>query len=104
MAKTDGIESQIHELSTSLNVKPGNTAEIAKEIEKHEKQLRRVKDIKPFHYTHQGSMAYIGSERAVADVSWMNGNFASGGSLTYIFWRSAYLSMCFSSKFPHPLG
>jgi NADH:ubiquinone reductase (non-electrogenic) len=98
MAKTEAIESQINELSASLNVKPGNSAEIAKEIEKNEKQLRRIKDIKPFHYTHQGSLAYIGSERAVADVSWLNGNFATGGGLTYLFWRSAYLSMCFSSK------
>ena len=103
MAKTEAIESGIHELSSSLNVKAGgNSAEAAKEIEALERQLRRIKDIKPFHYTHQGSMAYIGSERAVADVSWMNGNFASGGGLTYLFWRSAYLSMCFSSKFCHP--
>jgi NADH:ubiquinone reductase (non-electrogenic) len=98
MAKTEAIETQIHDLSSSLNLQPGNTAEIAKEIEAHERQLRRVKDIKPFHYTHQGSLAYIGSERAVADVSWLNGNFATGGGLTYLFWRSAYLSMCFSSK------
>jgi len=98
MAKTDAIESEIKSLSEGLNVKPGNAAEVSSQIEAHERQLRRVKDIKPFHYTHQGSLAYIGSERAVADVSWMNGNFATGGGLTYLFWRSAYLSMCFSSK------
>ncbi|KAE8441797.1 hypothetical protein EG329_004310 [Mollisiaceae sp. DMI_Dod_QoI] len=98
MAKSEAIETQIHDLSSSLNLTPGNTAEIAKQIESHEKQLRRIKDIKPFHYTHQGSLAYIGSERAVADVSWLNGNFATGGGLTYLFWRSAYLSMCFSTR------
>ena len=100
MAKTDAIEHEIYDLSSNLNVRPGtNAKETAREIESLEKQLRRVKDIKPFHYTHQGSLAYIGSERAVADVSWLNGNFATGGGLTYLFWRSAYLSMCFSSKF-----
>ncbi|KAH7419130.1 hypothetical protein BKA64DRAFT_6895 [Cadophora sp. MPI-SDFR-AT-0126] len=98
MAKSEAIENQIHELSSNLNLQPGNTAEVAKQIELHEKQLRRIKDIKPFHYTHQGSLAYIGSERAVADVSWLNGNFATGGGLTYLFWRSAYLSMCFSTR------
>ncbi|CZS98889.1 hypothetical protein WAI453_008502 [Rhynchosporium graminicola] len=98
MAKSEAIETQIHDLSSALNIQPGNTAEIAKQIELHEKQLRRIKDIKPFHYTHQGSLAYIGSERAVADVSWLNGNFATGGGLTYLFWRSAYLSMCFSTR------
>lgn len=34
----------------------------------------------------------------MADISWLTGNLATGGSLTYFFWRSAYLSMCFSSK------
>lgn len=102
MAKSEAIEQKIHDLSSSLNLKPGNAAEISKEIETLEKQLKRIKDVKPFHYTHQGSLAYIGSERAVADVSWLNGNFATGGGLTYLFWRSAYLSMCFSSKFRLP--
>ncbi|KAI9733212.1 MAG: NADH:ubiquinone oxidoreductase [Claussenomyces sp. TS43310] len=98
MARTDAVEAQIEERSTSLNLKPGNTAEIATELEGLQRQLRRIKDIKPFHYTHQGSLAYIGSERAVADVSWLNGNFATGGGMTYLFWRSAYLSMCFSTR------
>jgi len=97
MAKSEAIETEIADLSRSLNLQPGDAAAVARQIESHEKQLRRIKDIKPFYYTHQGSLAYIGSERAVADVSWLHGNFATGGSLTYLFWRSAYLSMCFSS-------
>ncbi|KAK3340939.1 hypothetical protein B0H65DRAFT_276525 [Neurospora tetraspora] len=98
MARTEVLEQRVRELSGSLNLEPGNAADISKEIEEHERQLRRIKDIKPFHYSHQGSLAYIGSEKAVADVSWFNGNFASGGSLTFLFWRSAYLSMCFSTR------
>ncbi|KAM7194993.1 putative external mitochondrial NADH-ubiquinone oxidoreductase 1 precursor [Naviculisporaceae sp. PSN 640] len=98
MAKTEALEESIRELSGSLNLKPGNAAEISRQIEDYERQLRRIKDIKPFHYSHQGSLAYIGSEKAVADVSWFNGNFATGGSLTFLFWRSAYLSMCFSTR------
>jgi len=98
MAKTEAIESQIQSLSQSLNVTRTDAPAVANEIESYEKQLRRIKDIRPFHYTHQGSLAYIGSERAVADVSWLNGNFATGGGLTYLFWRSAYLSMCFSTR------
>jgi NADH:ubiquinone reductase (non-electrogenic) len=98
MAKTEFLESKIQELSTSLNITSKDSAAVARELEDLQKQLRRVRDIKPFHYTHQGSLAYIGSERAVADVSWFNGNFATGGGMTYLFWRSAYLSMCFSSK------
>ncbi|KAL2282808.1 hypothetical protein FJTKL_10417 [Diaporthe vaccinii] len=102
MAKTEELESNIRELSSSLNLKPGNSADSSKQIEEYERQLRRIKDIKPFHYSHQGSLAYIGSEKAVADVAWFNGNVASGGTWTYLFWRSAYLSMCFSSKCSTP--
>ncbi|KAH7308087.1 hypothetical protein B0I35DRAFT_361156 [Stachybotrys elegans] len=98
MAKTEEHEARIHELSRNMNIQPGNTAEAAQEIELLEKQLKRIKDVKPFRYSHQGSLAYIGSERAVADVSWWNGNFATGGSMTYLFWRSVYLSMCFSTR------
>ncbi|KAK1827788.1 pyridine nucleotide-disulfide oxidoreductase-domain-containing protein [Podospora conica] len=98
MAKTEALEEEIRELSGSLNVKPGNSAQISRRIEETERQLRRIKDVKPFNYSHQGSLAYIGSDKAVADVSWFNGNFATGGSLTFLFWRSAYLSMCFSSR------
>jgi len=98
MAKTEALEDKVQELSSSLNLQPGNAAEIAQAIEEYERQLRRIKDIKPFHYSHQGSLAYIGSDKAVADVSWFNGNFASGGNLTFLFWRSAYLSMCFSTR------
>ncbi|CAH0018202.1 unnamed protein product [Clonostachys rhizophaga] len=98
MAKTESHEARITELSTSLNVQPGNAAETAQEIESLERQLKKIRDVKPFRYSHQGSMAYIGSEKAVADVTWWNGNIASGGSLTFLFWRSAYLSMCFSTR------
>ena len=62
-------------------------------------RLRRIKQIGPFQYSHQGSLAYIGAEKAVADVSWFKGgNIASGGTMTYLFWKSAYLSMCFSTR------
>ena len=42
-----------------------------------------MKQIGPFEYSHQGSLAYIGHDKAVADISWISGNFASGGTLTY---------------------
>lgn len=101
MARTDDIEKELKELSTAQaeakNDEDRNAIfDVIKELQK---QLRRTKQIGPFQYSHQGSLAYIGKERAVADISWLSGNFASGGTLTYLFWRSAYLSMVFSSKF-----
>ncbi|KAJ7575347.1 hypothetical protein C8J56DRAFT_1007726 [Mycena floridula] len=63
-----------------------------------ENNWRRWVKFRPFHYSHQGSLAYIGSDKAIADLPFMNGNIASGGVLTYLFWRSAYLSTLFSLR------
>lgn len=38
-----------------------------------EKQISKIK-IRPFNYSHQGSLAYIGSDKAIADLPFMNGN------------------------------
>lgn len=99
MAKTDAIEKELQALSEKqAQAKAEERNQILDEIRERQRQLRRTKQIGPFQYSHQGSLAYIGKERAVADISWLSGNIASGGTLTYLFWRSAYLSMCFSSK------
>jgi NADH:ubiquinone reductase (non-electrogenic) len=57
-----------------------------------------LKNTKGFEYTHHGSLAYIGSDKAVADLKIMNYNAAFGGILTYLFWRSVYLSGLFSIR------
>ncbi|KAK5083994.1 NADH:ubiquinone oxidoreductase [Lithohypha guttulata] len=99
MAKTDEIEKDLVDLSDrQATAKADERNEILNLITERQKQLRRIKQVGPFQYTHQGSLAYIGAEKAVADVSWFSGNIASGGTMTYLFWKSAYLSMCFSSK------
>lgn len=100
MAKTEEIESKLSALSEEQAKAKNQEArdQIFGEIKDLQKRLRRVKQMGPFEYSHQGSLAYIGSEKAVADISWLTGNLASGGQLTYLFWRSAYLSMCFSTR------
>ncbi|KAI9835371.1 MAG: NADH:ubiquinone oxidoreductase [Sclerophora amabilis] len=100
MAKKEYLDGEISRFHAEKETAPSdaNTAELDNQIQTSERLLRRLKQIGPFHYSHQGSLAYIGSERAVADISWLNGNFATGGGLTYLFWRSAYLSMCFSTR------
>jgi NADH:ubiquinone reductase (non-electrogenic) len=99
MAKTDAIDAELKGLSAKqAAAKPDERNALLNEINERQKQLRRTKQVGPFQYSHQGSLAYIGAEKAVADVSWFKGNIASGGTMTYLFWKSAYLSMCFSSK------
>ncbi|PYI08612.1 NADH-ubiquinone oxidoreductase C3A11.07 [Aspergillus sclerotiicarbonarius CBS 121057] len=99
MAKTEAIEKDLKQLSDAqAQAKGEERDQVFDEIRERQKQLRRTKQIGPFQYSHQGSLAYIGKERAVADISWLSGNIASGGTMTYLFWRSAYLSMCFSTR------
>ncbi|KAF2269755.1 FAD/NAD(P)-binding domain-containing protein [Lojkania enalia] len=100
MAKTEQINRSLAELSDKQEKAPNKEArdKVFEEIKDLQKRLNRIKVIGPFEYTHNGSLAYIGSEKAVADISWLSGNFATGGTITYFFWRSAYLSMCFSTR------
>ncbi|GAA5921367.1 hypothetical protein JCM3775_003010 [Rhodotorula graminis] len=58
----------------------------------------RASNIAPFNYSHQGSLAYIGSDKAIADLPMMQGNLAAAGFATYYFWRSAYISQLFSLR------
>lgn len=69
-------------------------------VERISKKLDKLQEkLPPFKYNHQGSLAYIGSERAVADLVWGDwSNVTTGGTLTFLFWRSAYIYMCLSVK------
>ena len=69
-------------------------------VERLTKKLNRLQAKLPiFHYNHQGALAYIGSERAVADLVWGDwSNVSTGGTITFLFWRSAYIYMCLSIK------
>lgn len=54
----------------------------------------KEKPVVPFIYHHQGMLAYIGSNRALADLPQLKGR----GFSTWIFWRSAYLTKLVSWK------
>lgn len=52
------------------------------------------KSYKPFRYRHYGMLAYIGSNRALADLATIKGK----GFGTWLFWRSTYLTKLISWK------
>ncbi|MFA5834481.1 MAG: FAD-dependent oxidoreductase [Bacteroidota bacterium] len=56
--------------------------------------LAKERPITPFIYHHRGMLAYIGSNRALADLPQVKGR----GFSTWIFWRSAYLTKLVSWK------
>ncbi|KAJ1738787.1 NADH:ubiquinone oxidoreductase [Coemansia sp. RSA 989] len=43
---------------------------------------------KPFTYASNGSLAYIGGERAVAELPWFNRQIALGGPFASVFWKA----------------
>lgn len=93
LAKRDSLEARLTQLRSAASSDEGRV-----EIETIEKQLAKAEKLRPFQYSHQGSLAYIGSDKAIADLPFFNGNFASGGVATFLFWRSAYLSTLFSAR------
>ncbi|KAK7040801.1 NADH:ubiquinone oxidoreductase, partial [Paramarasmius palmivorus] len=116
LAKKDNLEAKLIKLQQegTTAADPERKAEISQALETAEKQMSKVK-LRPFHYSHQGSLAYvlsmvdedfgsnfddryIGSDKAIADLPFANGNIATGGVATFLFWRSAYLSTLFSLR------
>ena len=91
LAQMFGKLGQKAKLERQLSELRANRAADGVEIEGVVKKLNRVSKLTPFHYSHQGSLAYIGSEKAIADLPFFNGNVASGGGAAMLFWRSAYI-------------
>jgi len=51
-------------------------------------------DVAQFRYKHYGMLAYVGSERALADLESVKGK----GFSTWLFWRSVYITRLVSFK------
>lgn len=89
---------KIHELEAIKFTMQNPTA--TDNIDRLKKKFSILQDKLPvFEYVNQGALAYIGSEKAVADLVWGDwSNVTTGGTLTFLFWRSAYVYMCLSVK------
>ena len=57
-------------------------------------RIHRGRPVKPFTYKHLGMLAYVGGNKALADLS----SYKGAGWFTWIFWRSAYLTRIVSMK------
>ncbi|KIJ62218.1 hypothetical protein HYDPIDRAFT_30483 [Hydnomerulius pinastri MD-312] len=67
IAKRDALENKL-QLLTNANVEGEDvTDEATAEVESIKRNIERIK-LKPFHYSQQGPLAYIGSDKAIADV------------------------------------
>lgn len=61
LAKRDALLEQI----MAVQKEAGSTESL-------EKQVTKIENLRPFHYSHQGSLAYIGSEKAIADLEFFH--------------------------------
>eukprot|EP00698_Gefionella_okellyi_P010443 TRINITY_DN2711_c0_g2_i2.p1 TRINITY_DN2711_c0_g2~~TRINITY_DN2711_c0_g2_i2.p1 ORF type:complete len:398 (+),score=65.80 TRINITY_DN2711_c0_g2_i2:262-1455(+) len=63
-------------------------AQEAKYLAKALRKLAKGEQAMQFKYVHRGMLAYIGEDKALADL----GKVKASGFLTFLFWRSAYLT------------
>lgn len=90
----------LHKIDRAQYLLAHPTTEPNVDVARTQKQLQRLQEKeRPFVYNHQGALAYIGLEKAVADLAW-NGwsNLTLGGTLTFLLWRSAYVYMSLSIR------
>jgi NADH:ubiquinone reductase (non-electrogenic) len=59
-------------------------------------RLARGRSPKPFKFNNLGMLAYVGDQRALAEIP--KGKIRWRGALAYLFWRSAYLTRLVSIK------
>lgn len=94
-------ESDIYALGDCAVVEGADlpmTAQVAQQQGKYlaESLSRRIlnKKLKPFQYQGYGMLAYIGRNRALADLEKVKGR----GFMTFLFWRSVYLTRLVSIR------
>ncbi|CAR24070.1 NADH-ubiquinone reductase (H(+)-translocating) NDI1 [Lachancea thermotolerans CBS 6340] len=77
---------------------PNFHAELAQRKEKVDLFFEQ-KGIKPFNYTHYGALAYLGAEKAIANITYGKRSFYTGGGvLTFYVWRVTYAMMILSAR------
>ena len=76
LARRDHLLEQLEEAKHL----PDDEPEKKTKLESLESQVAKVEKIRPFKYSHQGSLAYIGSDKAIADLPF----FSSGNVRTLV--------------------
>lgn len=69
-------------------------------VKKLQKKIEKTSlKIPNFVYSHRGTLAYIGSERAIVEVRIAGKDYHLRGSpFAFLFWKTVYLSMCVSLR------
>lgn len=92
LARVFKKQYKIDQLKWELAQGNANDTNVQSRLTKLESQ------IEPFQYRHMGALAYIGSEKAIADLAVGESKYRLAGSFTFLFWKSAYLAMCMTFR------
>ena len=82
LARRDALLAELEELK-GVSAAEGEQERKVR-IETLESQVAKTQKTRPFKYSHQGSLAYIGSEKAIADLPFMNGNVSALSSMSFL--------------------
>ncbi len=74
IAKRDELQQHVEGLLASPETE-------TQELERSQKRLAKLNKLRPFKYSHQGSLAYIGSDKAISDFPIFNGNVSPSPEL-----------------------
>ncbi|EEB08977.2 NADH dehydrogenase [Schizosaccharomyces japonicus yFS275] len=94
LAKQDSLQRELESLH-----RISHSEKVDDRIAAIENELLHM-SVKPFAYRHQGALAYIGDDKAVAEMHlpFMKKTIPISGTLTYYFWRMVYLFELISTK------
>lgn len=98
-AYLSGLLAKLNEIDQlSWKIAQVGTSE-KRAIKLKEKMREMVVNLPDFVYDYKGSLAYIGAERAVADLKIAGKDYQLRGSpFAFFFWKMVYLSMCVSFR------
>lgn len=90
----------VGDCATIIGTPVPQTAQLAmqqgKYLAKQFNRMARGRDVSPFRFNNLGMLAYVGESKALAEVP--KARLKLRGALTYLFWRSAYLTRLVSLK------
>ncbi|KAK5960868.1 NADH-ubiquinone reductase (H(+)-translocating) NDI1 PWA37_001386 [Arxiozyma heterogenica] len=88
----------LSKLFDKMSYVPGFHETLSKKKEKVD-LLFEENNFKPFKYRHLGALAYLGHERAIANITYGKTSLYTGGGIfTFYIWRLVYLSMLLSAR------
>lgn len=94
----EGKKFALHERIQALEKQLGEK-EAPSQVAGLKQQVEQLK-LEPFKYHHQGALAYVGDEKAIADLKlpFMKKMLPLQGIVGHTFWRLAYLNELISAR------